>query len=328
MDEIIQYFLQLPLSLRIVVGTWLVITIGNSGQRNSFMENTFKLLTEPSEVDKYPDKKMEKITTDFKEALVTPIKNFWDYLKLHGEYILKNNDKWKLVGQFVMLMFLFFFFVADAIAISSGATVLGYPIDNVFSAPIQNFLGQYGVAITGGTFFSILTAGFVMLETFGVSKFSTFGDDASPKVKEFVKVVAIFLMASSLFSGIAFGFGVWSTSENMPEWLNGINVIVEFCANILVRANVLISTILIFSEAIQGLLPLLLVLIGVALLITGILFIVANVVASFGPMTISWIYKILVWLFLLFTFLISAPIEALKSSPKDLVSYIRSIFGK
>lgn len=325
MDAIVEFFRQIPPLGLAGIGIWLIIAFGNSGKRDNFMENTWKLITAPSELSDYSEETLGKIEQGFKAALTTPTKNLLGWLINAGKAIWQSHQ-WKLIGQFVMLAFLPLFFVADAIAISSVLDALGLPVERL-PENILDLLGQYGIAVAAGTFFSVIVSGFVMFEIFGLSEFSDYGNYPDP-LKKIVKGLAILIMVVSLTTGIALGFQAWKAQGTMPAWLNGIDGFVLFCMNVLVRANVLIATAVILLEALKGLRSLLLVLIGVAIVLAGALFTFLAVFGSLGRIAIDWLIRFFRWLLWLISFLVFAPIDIIKSAPKDFITFVANLFKK
>jgi hypothetical protein len=302
----------------------LLIAFGNSQERDDFMEKSYKIITSPSQLQEYPEQTLKDIEQKFEMALITPSKNLLTWLVNAGQTIW-NKYQWKLIGQFVMLAFLPFFFLADAIAISSVLDTLGLPVEKL-PENILDLLGQYGIAVAAGTFFSVVISAFVIFEIFGSSEFSEYGNYVEP-LKTIVKVIAILIMVSSLVSGIAFGFQAWKAQGTLPTWLNPDGFVL-FSMNVLVRANVLIATGVILLEAFKGLIAILLIIIGIVLLITGIIFTILSVVGSLGRIVIDWIIRLFRWVLWLISFLVFAPLDIIKSAPKDFITFMAGLFKK
>jgi hypothetical protein len=329
MNAIVEFFNQIPSLGWAGIVVWFVIAFSNSNDRDNFMENTWKLITSPSELGDYSEKTLTNIEQGFTAALVTPVASILGWLISVGRGIWENLQ-WKLIGQLVMLAFLPLFFVADAIAISSVLDTLGFtlglPVERL-PEHILDLLGQFGIAVAAGTFFSVIVSGFVMFEVFGSSEFSDYGNYPEP-LKRIVKILAVLVMVVSLVSGIALGFQAWKAQGTLPAWLNGVDAFVLFSLNVLVRANVLIATALILLEALKGLRSLLLVLIGAAILVTGIFFIFVGVVGSLGRIAIDWLIRSFRWLLWLISFLVFKPLDIITSAPKDFIVFIVNLFRK
>lgn len=324
MNAIVEFFSQMPPLGWAGIISWLLIAFGNSKERDDFMEKSYKIITSPSQLQEYPEQTLKDIEQKFETALITPSKNLLTWLVGAGQTIW-NKYQWKLIGQFVMLAFLPFFFLADAIAISSVLDTLGLPVEKL-PENILDLLGQYGIAVAAGTFFSVVISAFVIFEIFGSSEFSEYGNYVEP-LKTIVKVIAILIMVSSLVSGIAFGFQAWKAQGTLPTWLNPDGFVL-FSMNVLVRANVLISTGVILLEAFKGLIAILLILIGIVLLITGIIFTILSVVGSLGRIVIDWIIRLFRWVLWLISFLVFAPLDIIKSAPKDFITFMANLFKK
>lgn len=311
-------------ALFVGIGVWLVIAFGNSKERDTFMEKTWKLLTAPSELQDYSEEWLDRAETGFRNALVNPVSDFLKWL-IDSVKGLWQVHQWKLLGQLITLLFLMFFFVPDAIVITGVLDVMGFPIDLPESA--QNFLGQYGVAIAAGTFFSVIVSGFVLFEVFGRSEFSDFGTYPDG-LKKTVRVAAIALILSSLICGISLGFVAWKVTGQIPAWLSWTDSLVQFSINVLVRANVLIATALILLEALKGSRSLVSVLLAIGVLVFGAIFIFVSVLANFGRLLFDWIGKLFRWILWLISFLVFAPLDIMVSSPKNLIEFLMSLFGK
>lgn len=325
MNAVIEFFSQMPPLGWAGIITWLLIAFGNSKERDDFMEKSYKIITAPSQLQEYPEQTLKDIEQKFEAALITPAKNLLTWLVGAGKTIW-DKYQWKLIGQFVMFAFLPFFFLADAIAISSVLDTLGLPVEKL-PENILNLLGQYGIAVAAGTFFSVVVSAFVIFEIFGSSEFSEYGNYKEP-LKTIVKGIAIFIMSSSLVSGIAFGFQAWKAQGTLPAWLNNIDGFVLFSMNVLVRANVLIATGVILLEAFKGLITILLILIGVTLLVTGIIFTFVSVIGSLGRIIIDWIIRLFRWVLWLISFLVFAPLDIIKSAPKDFITFMANLFKR
>lgn len=324
MDAIVEFFSQMPPLGWAGIVTWLLIAFGNSKERDDFMEKSYKIITAPSQLQEYPEQTLKDIEQKFEAALITPSKDLLKWLVGVGKAIWEKYE-WKLIGQFVMFAFLPFFFLADAIAISNVLDTLGLPVEKL-PENILDLLGQYGIAVAAGTFFSVVVSAFVIFEIFGSSEFSEYGNYKEP-LKKIVKGIAIFIMASSLISGIAFGFQAWKAQGTLPAWLNPDGFVL-FSMNVLVRANVLIATGVILLEAFKGLLTILLIIIGIVLLITGIIFTILSVIGSLGRIVIDWIIRLFRWVLWLISFLVFAPLDIIKSAPKDFITFIAGLFKK
>jgi len=325
MDAIVEFFSQIPPLGWAGIVTWLLIAFGNSKERDDFMEKSYKIITAPSELKEYPEETLKNIEEKFEKALITPAKDLLKWLVGTGKTIW-NKRQWKLIGQFVMFAFLPFFFLADAIAISSVLDTLGLPVEKL-PENILDLLGQYGIAVAAGTFFSVVVSAFVIFEIFGSSEFSEYGNYKEP-LKKIVKGIAIFVMVSSLISGIAFGFQAWKAQGSLPAWLNSVEDFVLFSINVLVRANVLIATAVILAEAFKGLITILFILIGITLLVTGIIFTFVSVIGSLGRIIIDWFIRLFRWILWLISFLIFAPLDIIKSAPKDFIAFMANLFKK
>ncbi len=324
MNAIVEFFSQMPPLGWAGIISWLLIAFGNSKERDDFMEKSYKIITSPSQLQEYPEQTLKDIEQKFETALITPSKNLLTWLVGAGQTIW-NKYQWKLIGQFVMLAFLPFFFLADAIAISSVLDTLGLPVEKL-PENILDLLGQYGIAVAAGTFFSVVISAFVIFEIFGSSEFSEYGNYVEP-LKTIVKVIAVLIMVSSLVSGIAFGFQAWKAQGTLPTWLNPDGFVL-FSMNVLVRANVLIATGVILLEAFKGLIAILLIIIGIVLLITGIIFTILSVVGSLGRIVIDWIIRLFRWVLWLISFLVFAPLDIIKSAPKDFITFMANLFKK
>ena len=324
MDAIVEFFSQMPPLGWAGIVTWLLIAFGNSKERDDFMEKSYKIITAPSQLQEYPEQTLKDIEQKFEAALITPSKDLLKWLVGVGKAIWDKYE-WKLIGQFVMFAFLPFFFLADAIAISSVIDTLGLPVEKL-PENILDLLGQYGIAVAAGTFFSVVVSAFVIFEIFGSSEFSEYGNYKEP-LKKIVKGIAIFIMASSLISGIAFGFQAWRAQGTLPAWLNPDGFVL-FSMNVLVRANVLIATGVILLEAFKGLITILLIIIGIVLLITGIIFTILSVIGSLGRIVIDWIIRLFRWVLWLISFLVFAPLDIIKSAPKDFITFMAGLFKK
>lgn len=156
MGTIVEFFSQIPPLGWAGVITWLLIAFGNSKERDDFMDKSYKIITSPSELQEYPEQTLKDIEQKFESALITPSKELLKWLVGVGKSIW-DKYQWKLIGQFVMLAFLPFFFLADAIAISSVLDTLGLPVEKL-PENILDLLGQYGIAVAAGTFFSVVVS--------------------------------------------------------------------------------------------------------------------------------------------------------------------------
>jgi len=326
LHEIFSWIGDIPPNVWGVVFTiWLLIAVGNSEERDDFMKKTWLLLTGPSKLEDYSDEWLQQAEKQFRSSLLTPIKKMlkWIIQKLNE---MTNKYQWKLVGQFVLLSFLPFFFIADAIAIYNILDAMGLPVERLPDKWLD-LLAQYGLAVAAGTFFSVVVAGFVLFEIFGNSEFSDFGN-YSEGAKRIVKGISVFLMVSSLTSGISLGFVAWKLSGNMPVSLNWTENLVWFSRDILVRANVLISTAVILLEAMRGLRTVIVVLLGGFFVIVGLLEIIFGVIGAMGRIFFDLASRFVLWGMWLVSFMIFAPFDVIKSTPKNLIEFLIGLFQK
>ncbi len=298
----------------IALAVWLIMALGDKKEREKFVNTTFLLLTNPMRVDDYSS--FKEAERAFKENSTKPFSLAIDKL-IDGIEEISNKQLWKLVGHLMLLFFLLLFFTADAIVINSILEVIGLPPENLPEG-LRLVLGQYGIAVAVGTFFSLIVGGFVLFESSGMGEFSNFRN-YSGLAKRMVQIGGGLLLVSSLFVGISLGFGALKVTLSLPSW---VDVMIQVSVNVLVRANVLIATLLILTEAIKGLRTIAIIAIGFAILLFCILYYVVSVTGSTLWLLFDSLWRILRWIIAIISFFVFTPLDNILFIPKIITNRI------
>jgi len=299
---------------------WVILAFGDADDRNTFLDRTFKLVTDPFDIPGYSHKWVEDMETRLRAALTTLPKSWLDWLTATIKSLWESRQ-WKLLGQFVMLLLLPIFFLADAIVITNIVELLGLrvPFLATLPKPIPDLLREYSIAITVGTFFTVIAAGFVYFEfrsaTRPLSDFRDHGEDA--------KRFANWLLLSSLVVGIGLGLAAFALAIKLPPWLDiPVRIFNQFSIHVLVRANVLLTTLLIFREALQGVTAIVEGVLALLVLVVGMIYFVVGILASLGRLLVDWVGRLFRWILWLLSFLVFAPLDKLVSAPETIVKTI------
>lgn len=217
---------------------------------------------------------------------------------------------WKKAAGWLFLdVMLLGFLIADLITIQEISSLLGFPIVLEF---LEEF--DYGFAITMGTFFSIITAGFVLFEisTKKTSDFSEYSSEFYDIFRRWMKNLALFTIISSILVILFFGLRAFSTAYVLPDyWANIINGAAQLSGNVLVRVNTFIITLLIFSEAFKGFESIYFVMILASVIFLGLMYLLTEILVKFICLLLDLIYKLFLWAIWTLSFWIAKPLDKL-----------------
>lgn len=323
----------------ILAGIWLIIAFGDSKNRETFAERCWNLLVTPAKLQGYP----KELGTNLQKFLTTFPSQVLDVcFKNTASMFVKRQ--WKLLGQFIFLIFLALFLLSDVIAIYNGEAVLGIPVENL-PENIAILLGQFGLAVTIGTFISLVTGGVVFFECLassrskqdslseknsasssaeGVISFSDFG--SYPKLlRKVVTVLALILLISSLFTGVIIGAATLKGQMAVPTWLEDL---AKISVNVLVRFNVLLATIIIPIEGVKGLLTI--VLFGLVLITSCLAVFIAllYISAMVFWIVIDFLLRLILWVAAVMTFIIFTPLDRVLKTGNVFVGLVDRILNR
>lgn len=312
----------------LVLGIYmLILAISRPNDLNDFLDKTFKLITAPSSLDDYPAEEIDNIKEGFKVALTHIPESVNNWL-IGRAQDLTTQAQWKLIGQFLLLISLIPFFVADLIVIAEFIALVRGSLPSWVPESTERLLGQYSLAIGVGTFFAILVMGIITAEMWGVIQppLTDFANYQTP-AKEIYKFSALLLLFLALLTGTSMGAKILGLSEtmNLPTW---IPALVDVLINVVLRFIVLACTFLIVSEAVRGLRTVLLILLGIAIAVSGFVRFVCTIIASGGRLTIDIVIKFFLWVIWVLTFLIINPIGSIPSAMGNLFGAIRDLLAR
>lgn len=267
-------------------------------------------------------------------------RNFGNILKGYERWLgnIANTISQKLGSgnaekQLTALLFLFIFFIGDAIAIANLSELAGYPsfINILPAGAIRTFLSDYGNAITIGTFFSAIVTGRIVFEKLHQNKTDNSSHehetkDISNLRKVYYRLAWITFISSILTSSV---FGLIAFTVEIGELPIFFSTVQLFFIHILVRFNLLITSALLFEQGLAGL----------SLVLQMIIFLITLVVSLVAPISfiiLIFFTKITFDIFIRMTLisfytvilLILSPLERVARVPSELVRSIKSLFEK
>lgn len=320
-EQIIGFFSQNPL-FAWLTGGYLAITFGNSAERKKYFDRTWQILISPTNLQEYTNAPESFVSFEgwLKKLLLADIVS--SALNGLAESISKDfKPNWKkLTGWMFLIFMLFVFLTADLITIREIAALLGFPI-NFAEFGLLSYLEKldYGFAITAGTFFSIVACGFVLLEVTGVAEFSNFNSDTYKNVRTWIIYSSLFVLVSSLVVVILFGLRAYAVAAILPDdTANTYNNWAQFGGNVLVRINAFVVTVLIATEAINGLQSVFAVLILIGLIVLELIYLVTEFVRVLFRVVVDIIYRTFLWLLWTASFWIAKPVDVLLTPIKYL----------
>jgi len=315
-EQLINFFAQNPL-ISLLTGGYLLITFGDSKERNLYFKRTWQILISPIKIDEYMDapKSFESFERWLEKLLlITYVKSALDNLSKNVSDAFKLTWK-KITGWLFLDIMLVTFLIADLITIREIASLLGFPI-NFGTLPFLSFLERfdYGFAITAGTFFSIVASAFVLFEITSKSE-SQFTDFSSPfydYLRNTIKFSVIFTLISSLLVIFFFGLRAYVVAVTIPDdTANSINALAQFGGNVLVRINTFVITLVISTESINGLQSIFILLVLISIVILALIYLVAGTITTILRVAIDIIYRTFLWLIWTLSFWIAKPVDKL-----------------
>ena len=325
LEQVISFFNQNPL-VALITGGYLLITFGDRKERELYFERTWKILIAPIQISEYTNapgalKSFEQwldkllLTSYVQQAL----RGLSDYVS----GVFKTSWK-KTVGWLFLDIMMIAFLIADLITIREIAALLGFPI-NFSSLGALSFLERfdYGFAITAGTFFSIIAAGFVLFEISTKkgreSEFSNYSSEFYDTLRSVIKYSAIITIISSLLVIIFFGLRAYAVASTLPnEIANDINGLAQFGGNVLVRLNAFIVTLLISTESINGLQSIFIVLILISIVFLSLFYLVTETITIVLRVIFDMVYRAFLWVIWTLSFWIAKPIDKVLFPAKAL----------
>lgn len=307
----------------IIAITWAIIAFANKDKRGELLSVFFDLLTKP--IIFYSDPNAKSVGPYARELLETlarvmtsgifdvtqktiAIGKEWN-ARLSEKFSDDDASFWKMLGSVILFLLMMAFFYADLIAIFSTLNEIG-----LGSTPPKIF-SNYEHAITIGSFFTIVLAGFLLIEISGTSIFTEFANQ--PKVaRGLLTLVSVVLVFSGLAVAISLGLvrrdaliGV-SNLANDASYLGGFNNLI---ITVLVPANSILSTFVIASEGAKGI-PIVSLLLAQALgtIVVAMMFVFA-VVNYAVWFVVDILYRSILMGVYLVTYYVFTPLDAMTS---------------
>jgi hypothetical protein len=328
-EQIISFFTQNPI-IALLTGGYFAITFGDSSERKRYFERTYRILISPTKLEEYENapSSLASFETWLKRIMLLDVaKAALDGLAGNISTTFKVTWK-KYVGWLFLIFMLIVFLIADLITIREIAILLGFPI-NFSSVEFLSFLESfdYGFAITVGTFFTIISSGFVLLEVTGKkSEFSDFQSDTYDKLRDWIKYSALFTLVSSLLVVIFFGLRAYAVAAVLPDNIaNAYNDLAQFGGNVLVRVNAFVITALIATESLNGLQSVLIVLVLLCVALLEVFYLLTGLITIILRFIADLLYRTFLWLLWTLSFWIAKPVDKLLTPIKFLWD---KIFGK
>lgn len=322
--DIFNFLAQTPLAGLAALGYFL-LTFGDSEQRKLYFDRVFALLTDPTtlqtDTNYYNKEWFESVESGFKSFLLNSnMKAITDSL---GQSLIASKNDWKkLTGWFLLGVFLIVFLIADTITVLNIASALNINLTVEF----PEMFYDYGLAITIGTFFTLVTSGFVLFELYTNLGFTDFAESAYDGVKKFLKVGAWIVFISSLLVVTFLALSAWSIKSNFtPFWRDFYEVLAQFGVNVMVRINAFFATALIFTEAIKSLKTVAAILSLPAFLLMGFLYLLSSFFSIIIRFILDLLYRFVLWIMWTFSFLISAPTDKIISAPSNIMNFFKNL---
>lgn len=309
-EQIVNFVFQEPV-LSLLAGGYLFITFGDIKERNLYFERTWKILIAPNQINEYSQapSAISSIGGFLEKILLKKyVDNALDHLWKNVTAFLSINWK-KATGWLFLDAMLLGFLIADLITIQEISALLGFPIELEI---LEGF--DYGFAITMGTFFSIITSGFVLFEisTNKTSDFSDYSSDFYDIFRKWMKSLALFTIISSVLVILFFGLRAFSTAYVLADdWANIINGAAQLSGNVLVRVNTFIVTLLIFSEAFKGFQSIYFVLVLASVIFLGLAYLLTEILVKLICLLLDLLYKLFLWIIWTLSFWIAKPLDKL-----------------
>lgn len=309
LEQLVSFLFQEPL-LSLLLGGYFFLTFGDAKERRMYFDRTFKILIAPTKLEPYqgaPDA-LNRAEGIFGSILLKP------YVEKALESLTKTvsenfKPNWKKgTGWLFLAIMLIGFLIADLITIEQIAELLGFPIQVAF---LENF--SFGFAITLGTFFSVITAGFVYIEVSATnSEFSNFSSEFYNPFRLWMQRLSIFTIVSSLLVVAFFGLQAFATTFTIPDNIaNYITGFANFSGNFLVRINTFIITLLIFVEALNGFQSIFFALILLIIVFLAIANFLTEILKTVFRLLLDLIYRTFLWIIWSLSFWIAKPLDKL-----------------
>lgn len=307
-EQAVNFIFQEPF-LSLLLGGYFFITFGDIKERRLYFDRTYKILIAPTKLNEYSQtpEALNSVQHFFEnlflktyvgEALRSLSKSTSEYLKINWK---------KTTGWIFLDIMLLGFLVADLITIEEIAALLGFPIKISF---LEAF--DYGFAITMGTFFSVITCGFVLFEISAnkQTEFSDYSSDFYNPFRTWIKRLSLFTIVSSVSVILFFGLRAFATTFELPD---NVSVIIaglaQLSGNVLVRVNTFVVTLIIFTEALKGLQGVYFILTLIVVVVLASLYLVAETLIRLIRLISDIIYRLFLWIIWTLSFWIAKPLD-------------------
>jgi hypothetical protein len=179
----------------------------------------------------------------------------------------------------------------------------------------------YEITVAFGSFFSIVVGALVVRELYSEQSDFSDWDEQIGFWKQFAKTTTVMLIISGFLVMLALGLGRYERLGLLSTELSGtISIIVNSAILILVPLNTVVATLLIYHEAIKGLMLVLVFVEVIMLSSLNLLLYIAEILGAFVPFAFDIIYRLMLMLIYMSLFFLLTPLDwiaRLMSSPQN-----------
>lgn len=233
--------------------TWGVIGIINKNEREKLMDHLHDLISRPhifiedfsqSEVRFYARKTLESIASALTTGFINLGKKIFEslrgWVRNYQSASLQNGmTASKTFGMFLLFVFLFFFLWADLIALFNTLEAKG------FITSIPNIFINYHLAITFGSFFTVIVSAIVAFDLVGKGEFTDFNEYGTIG-KGIVGLMTLILAISGLTAITGLGLVRYRLlTDLLPTQEIQLEQFEDFVITVLVPFNTVLSTALV-----------------------------------------------------------------------------------
>lgn len=340
MNEIVSKFISENSVLVILIGIWLflLLTAPQKDSIGTYIDNALLLLTKPANIGQYSKGPGSQIASlhNRKEGLRRPVsKAAEDSFSWLTNFA--KDKQYLIIGQLFLGVCLILFALADFIVLANVAEAKGIPLENLIPG-IQSLLAQFSVAITLGSFMSLIAAGLVFFDslpdknsnipTEKIARPSLTGIRSYGPLKlKIVQVIGFVVLLASLFVMVYLGIIPYdvTSSADVPQWMLDL---ADVCIDFIIRFNIAFTTLIILEEGIYGFFAAIRIITAIIILVICVSIVVSVEVIYFGAVGIfDLLMRAILWIGYTISFLIWSPLSRVANVPAGLVNFLLGLFG-
>lgn len=302
----------------IILAIWLFACIAWTERWKTLLERIGKLVMKPiifkedpnpDNVPLYPRALFEDVSNGLRETLRQPFTDFINWMRERGNglksLIYSGDHPFRTFGYILLLAFLVFFVLADAIAVANTLYVLG-----LWQGVMPELLTRFDLAVFGGSLAALIIGLAMVLEIRSKVSEITYWSERDERVQSLVMGASLLVTVLSFVTLIA--WALFRMIElhiiSSSSFLNGILNWILFG---LVPINSALAAAIVFLDGLRGVIVMGVLMVWIVIAVLYLLDYVVTIFGSIGPFLFDIAYRIVYIIIDVFQWFVTTPVHVI-----------------